>query len=192
MSRKPPIAIVLPVQVIMSGMSEPRTVSLLDTTALSEKKMVSVPSVTMNGGSLSRVTRKPFERAHRGAADEARAAARAGRACPARCAKFAIRIEEKTAIAPTDRSMPAVRMISVWPSASTAITVTWASTRREVGRREEPAVQERERDDRHDQHGERSEDRVGVQDVLDPQADRVALVVRRSRRRTRTRPEVLW
>ena len=34
---------------------------------------------------------------------------------PALVAKLAIRIEENTAMAPTDRSMPAVRMISVWP-----------------------------------------------------------------------------
>ena len=34
-------------------MSAPRIVSLFDSTELSAKKMFSVPSVTMNGGSLS-------------------------------------------------------------------------------------------------------------------------------------------
>ncbi len=41
-------------------MSEPRIVSLWLSTEFSEKKMLSVPSVTMNGGSLSRVTSRPL------------------------------------------------------------------------------------------------------------------------------------
>ena len=43
-------------------MSEPRIVSLLEITAFSEKKMLSVPSVTMNGGRFSRVTRTPLSK----------------------------------------------------------------------------------------------------------------------------------
>ena len=34
-------------------------------------------------------------------------------------------IDAKTAMAPTDRSTPAVRMMIVWPMASVPTTVTW-------------------------------------------------------------------
>ena len=157
---------------MMSGMSEPRIVSLLLTTEFSEKKMLSVPSVTMNGGSLSRVTSRPLiapiARPHRKPTISARAPG-----SPAFVARLAMRIEEKTAIAPADRSMPAVRMTSVWPSASTAMTVTCGEHEPEVGRREEPAAEDRERDDREEQDRERAQDRAGVQDVLDAQAQRL-------------------
>ena len=110
-------------------MSEPRIVSLLETTEFSEKKMLSVPSVTMNGGSLIRVTRKPLTAPI--AVPQAKPSSSASEPGHAerRWRSLAIRIDENTAIAPTDRSMPAVRMIRVWPSASTAMTVTCASTR---------------------------------------------------------------
>ena len=43
-------------------------------------------------------------------------------------------IDEKTMMAPHDRSMPAVRMISVWPIARVPTTaVCWAMTPRSVG-----------------------------------------------------------
>jgi hypothetical protein len=48
---------------------------------------------------------------------------------PTLVARLAMMIEENTAMAPTERSMPAVRMIRVCPSARTAMTVTCASTR---------------------------------------------------------------
>ena len=93
-------------------MSVPRTVSLLLTTEFSEKKMVSVPSVTMNGGSLIRVTRKPLIAPIAVPQAKPRISARTP-GMPALVQKFAIRIDEKTAMAPADRSMPAVRMTSV-------------------------------------------------------------------------------
>jgi hypothetical protein len=111
-SRKFPIGMELPVQVIRSGMSEPRTVSLLLTTALSEKKMVRVPSVTMNGGSLIRVTRNPL-RAPIAVPQANPSTSASTPGIPNLVQKLAIRIDEKTAIAPTDRSIPAVRMIKV-------------------------------------------------------------------------------
>ena len=43
-------------------------------------------------------------------------------------------IDEKTMIAPHDRSMPAVRMISVWPTASVPTTATcWVMSERLLG-----------------------------------------------------------
>ena len=62
---------VCPVHVMMAGMSEPRMVSLRLTTEFSEKKMLSVASVTMNGGSLSRVTSRPLIAPIASAAQEA-------------------------------------------------------------------------------------------------------------------------
>ncbi len=53
----------LPAVVVISGsMSDPRMVVDADTYRLSAKKMLSVPSVTMKGGSRSRVMRRPFRR----------------------------------------------------------------------------------------------------------------------------------
>ena len=48
---------------------------------------------------------------------------------PSLTAMLAMRMDVNTAIAPAERSMPAVRMISVWPRAIVAITVTCCSTR---------------------------------------------------------------
>ena len=58
---KPPIRNALfPVAVMIAGMSEPRIVSLRETTEFSEKKIDSVARVTMNGGRLIRVTSRPL------------------------------------------------------------------------------------------------------------------------------------
>ena len=54
--RVSPMLTVLPVHSSRSDMSVPRIVSLLEYQRLSAKKMFSVPSVTMNGGSLRLVT----------------------------------------------------------------------------------------------------------------------------------------
>ena len=51
---------VVPGPVMIDGMSEPRIVSLRETTEFSEKKIDSVARVTMNGGRLIRVTSKPL------------------------------------------------------------------------------------------------------------------------------------
>lgn len=47
---------------------------------------------------------------------------------PAKTARLPITSELRTRIAPTDRSMPAVRMISVWANATKPVTVTCFST----------------------------------------------------------------
>ena len=84
--------------------------------------MLNVPSVTMNGGSLSRVTSRPLMAPIAVPTAEAEQQREQPRQ-PGSWPSLAITIdEERTVIAPTDRSMPAVRMTSVWPSASTAIT----------------------------------------------------------------------
>ena len=43
---------------------------------------------------------------------------------PASADSLAITIEDRTMIAPTERSMPAVRMISVWAMPSVPTTIT--------------------------------------------------------------------
>ena len=74
--------------------------------------MLSVASVTMNGGSLSRVTSRPLidpiARPHRKPTISARPPG-----SPAFVARLAMMTEVKTVIAPVDRSMPAVRITSV-------------------------------------------------------------------------------
>ena len=126
---KPPIRNALfPVAVMIAGMSEPRIVSLRETTEFSEKKIDSVARVTMNGGSLIRVTSRPLIAPI--AVPRTRPMIRAMTpGTPSFVAMLAMRIDENTAIAPAERSMPAVRMTRVWPSASVAITVTCCSTR---------------------------------------------------------------
>ena len=97
---------------MIGGMSEPRMVSLRLTTEFSEKKMLSVASVTMNGGSLSRVTSSPLidpiARPHRKPTISARPPG-----SPAFVVRLAMMTEVNTVIAPVDRSMPAVRITSV-------------------------------------------------------------------------------
>ena len=87
-------------------------VSLRLTTEFSEKKMLSVPSVTMNGGSLSRVTSRPLIAPIASAAqeaDEQREAA--GQPCLRGQVGHDDRGEDGDRA--VDRSMPAVRMTSV-------------------------------------------------------------------------------
>ncbi len=89
--------------------------------------MFSVPSVTMNGGSRSRVTSRPLNApAARPTTSPAASAAGAGR--PFWLAVCAITIDVSTMTAPTDRSMPAVRMISVCATASVPTTATCCVT----------------------------------------------------------------
>ena len=78
-------------------------------------------------------------------------------------------------MAPADRSMPAVRMIRVWPEREHRDDGDLGEHQRQVGGGEEPGVDDREGDDRDDQDGERPEDRVAVQQVLEAQAERVVL-----------------
>jgi hypothetical protein len=85
--------------------------------------MLSVPSVTMNGGRLIRVTKNPFKAPP---AVPIRMPIRiaSGPGTPPEDARLAMISIENTVSAPTDRSMPAVRMISVWPMASAAMIAT--------------------------------------------------------------------
>ena len=109
-------------------MSEPRIVSLRDTTAFSEKKIDNVARVTMNGGSLIRVTSKPLIAPIAVPRIRPMMIARTP-GTPSFAAMFAMRMDVNTVMAPAERSMPAVRMTRVWPSARVAITVTCCSTR---------------------------------------------------------------
>ena len=79
--------------------------------------MLSVPRVTMKGGSLIRVTSRPFS------APASTATARpmisaTGPGIPLSATSFAITRDDSTMTAPMDRSIPAVRITRVWPTAS--------------------------------------------------------------------------
>ena len=80
--------------------------------------MFSVPSVTMNGGSRTRVTSTPVTTPKPTQVRIPRAIACSG-GTPLATASFAMMIWPSAITVPTERSMPAVRMISVWPIAST-------------------------------------------------------------------------
>ena len=85
--------------------------------------MLKVPSVTMNGGSLMRVTSRPLSSPNSAVtAMPHRMASGAGR--PRSAANLVITMLPSAITMPHDRSMPAVRMISVWPMAMTPTTIT--------------------------------------------------------------------
>ena len=91
-------------------------------------KTLSVPSVTMNGGSPIRVTSTPLSSAGGdpdGDPDQQREEPGHAR-CPR--ASLAITIIARIVTAPTDRSMPAVRMIRVCPTARAPMTATCCRT----------------------------------------------------------------
>ena len=65
---------------------------------------------------------------------------------------WAMTIEQSTMTAPTERSMPAVRMMSVWASARVPTTATcWVMSDRFDGF-EEPVVEAAEDDHGEDEH----------------------------------------
>ena len=85
--------------------------------------MLNVPSVTMNAGRASRVTRAPLRKPNAAQARiPSRIASTGGTLLST--AILVMTIEPKAMTVPHDRSMPAVRMISVWPMASVPITIT--------------------------------------------------------------------
>jgi hypothetical protein len=100
-------------------------------------KMFSVPSVTMNGGSRNLVTRKPFIAPAASPTTSPRRSA-SGAGAPLPVASCATTMEARIMTAPTERSMPAVRMMSVWAMARVPTTETcWVirdrfSTRRNL------------------------------------------------------------
>ena len=104
---------------------------------------LSVPSVTMNGGRLRRVTSTPLRKpAPTPTSTPSRRAGTAG--TPFSDASFAITIMDRIAIAPTDRSMPAVRMISVCPTARAATTAVCCTNSESDGGSREAGIDDRE------------------------------------------------
>ena len=85
--------------------------------------MFSVPRVTMNGGSPIHVTRPPLAKPKATQASRPRAIARTG-GTSLSTAIFVMTTEPKAMTAPHERSMPAVRMMIVWPMAIVPITIT--------------------------------------------------------------------
>ena len=150
----------------MSGMSEPRTVSLLETTELSEKKMLSVPSVTMNGGSLSRVTSKPL-----------RAPIAVPQTQPDQQRQHAGHAQLGREVGHQDRGEHRDRaggQVDAGGQDDQGLAQRQGGDHGDLGDhqaevrgRQEPAGDDREGDDRDEQDRERAQDRVGVQDVLD-------------------------
>ena len=85
--------------------------------------MFSVPSVTMKGGSLTCVTSSPLTRPNSVVTPTPHSTARAG-GMPSSVANLVITMPPSAITMPHDRSMPAVRMTSVWPMAMTPTTIT--------------------------------------------------------------------
>ena len=80
---------------------------------------------------------------------------------------LAITIRESTITAPTDRSMPAVRITSVWAMPSVPTTITCCTISDRLPGDRETVGGDAEEDHRDQQHDQRAERRVGVQDVVD-------------------------
>ena len=76
-------------------------------------KIDSVPSVTMKGGMRNRVTKRPFTQPHR-VPTTSPATKPISTGKPRMTERRPITIEASTMTMPTERSIPAVRMISVW------------------------------------------------------------------------------
>ena len=75
-------------------------------------------------------------------------------------------------IAPTERSMPAVRITSVWAMPRVPTTITcWTTSERFAGSRKRSVVRLKY-SDREQQDEQRPERRVAVQDVMDAGAQR--------------------
>src|SRR3954454_4147620 len=85
--------------------------------------MSSVPSVTMNGGNRSPVTRPPLSAPKAAATSRPMRMASSG-ATPLWTANFVMTIDASAITRPQERSIPAVRMTSVWPIASVPKTIT--------------------------------------------------------------------
>jgi hypothetical protein len=117
----PPIEKVLPSAVIIGGRSV--TVCEFEYSCVIAKAMFSVPSVTMKGGSLTLVTSRPLIRPNSVVTPMPHSMASAG-GRPSSVANLVITMPPSAITMPQDRSMPAVRMISVWPMAMTPTTIT--------------------------------------------------------------------
>ena len=97
--------------------------------------MLNVPRVTMNGGRLRPTTRPPLTKPTiMQVATPSRIAISGG--TPESTASLVITIDPSAIAVPHDRSMPAVRMISVWPMASVPTTITcWMISEKFLGSR---------------------------------------------------------
>ena len=115
-----------------------RMVSLAEYQRFNAKKMLQVPSVTMNGGSLKYATRAPLIAPH--SAPTARPRRKAtGTGTPTCTASLPITTDDRTMIAPTDRSMPAVSTISVCARPTMPMMVTcWRTSDRLKADRKRP------------------------------------------------------
>ena len=89
--------------------------------------MLSVPSVTMNAGNRRAVTSPPF-RIPKPTHVRIPSAIAGSAGTPFATASFVITIWPSAITVPHERSMPAVRITSVWPIASTPVTITCCST----------------------------------------------------------------
>src|SRR6185503_12580679 len=89
--------------------------------------MFSVPSVTMKGGSLMRVTSRPLAKPN-SVVTAIPASTASGGATPRSVANLVITMPPSAITMPHDKSMPAVRITSVWPIAMTPTTITCCST----------------------------------------------------------------
>ena len=94
---------------------------------VSAKAMFSVPRVTLKGGSLMPVTRPPFMAPKAAQTSRPSRMARKG-FTPAATASLVMTILPRAITAPLERSMPAVRITSVWPMASVPTTMTCCTT----------------------------------------------------------------
>jgi len=113
----------VPVQVMIGAMSRPSIVVEAETNRVSAKKMLSVPSVTMNGGNRRRVMSRPLRSPAAVPKMKPRPSA-ATPGTPKSAESLPMTIETKTAMAPTERSIPAVRMMMVCPMASVPTNMT--------------------------------------------------------------------
>ena len=128
---------------------------------------VSRPSVTMNGGSPSRDTIRPEMQPEQPRRRRSRAAAPGSAGHPLSMATLAMTSVPSTMMAPLARSMPAVRMMIVWPSARVPTTTDCCRISEMLSTLRKFSVKIGERDDRQDQRGERSEDGVAEDAVGD-------------------------
>src|SRR4051794_20535405 len=94
---------------------------------VSASAMFSVPRVTMKGGSRRVVTSPPFSTPKPPATSRPTMIDSAG-ARPLSTASLVMKIDDSAMTRPQERSMPAVRMTSVWPMARVPSTITCCST----------------------------------------------------------------
>ena len=89
--------------------------------------MLHVPSVTMKGGSLTSATSTPLMKPQTMPVRNPSAKATSG-GQPQMTARRPITTEDSTMMTPTERSMPAVRITSVWAMPRVPMMVTCCST----------------------------------------------------------------